>query len=71
MIKDIIRNILYPFDAYVFGIADLTGLIDKKFGEHRFRISIGKRLDNNIIDAIEHGPSMEYSIFIPPFLSKQ
>jgi len=60
MIQDIIKNNLHPLDEFVFGIADLTGLISKKFGEYRFGISVGKRLDDNIIDAIENGPTLEY-----------
>ncbi len=60
MIKDILKNNLTPIDEYIFGTADLTGLIDKKFGEYRFGISIGKRLDDRIIDSIVNGPTMEY-----------
>ena len=60
MIEDILRRNLYPLENYIFGTADLTGLIDKKFGEYRFGISVGKRLDDNIIDAIENGPTLEY-----------
>jgi epoxyqueuosine reductase len=60
MISEILKNSLYPLDEYVFGTADLTGLIDKKFSEYRFGISIGKRLDDNIIDAIDNGPTIEY-----------
>jgi len=60
MIRDILINTLLPEDEYIFGTADLTGLINKKFGEYRFGISIGKRLDDMIIDAIENGPTLEY-----------
>lgn len=60
MIKDILKNNLIPLDEYIFGTADLSGLIDKKFGEYRFGICIGKRLDDSIIDAIESGPTLEY-----------
>ncbi|HUS85917.1 MAG TPA: hypothetical protein VMW76_01655 [Bacteroidales bacterium] len=60
MIRDILKNNLCPLDEYIFGTADLTGLIDKKFGEYRFGISVGKRLDDNIINAIANGPTIEY-----------
>lgn len=60
MIEEIIIRNLNPRENYIFGTADLTGLIDKKFGEYRFGISIGKGLDDNIIDAIENGPTLDY-----------
>lgn len=60
MINDILRKNLVPTDEYIFGTADLTGLVDKKFDEYRFGISIGKRLDDSIINAIENGPTIEY-----------
>ena len=58
--EDIIIRNLYPREKYIFGTADLTGLIHKKFGEYRFGICVGKRLEDNIIDTIENGPTMEY-----------
>jgi len=54
-----IKNLI-PREEYIFGTADLTRLIDKKFGEYRYGISIGKKLDDGIIDAIENGPTLEY-----------
>jgi epoxyqueuosine reductase len=63
MIIDILKNNLSPIDEYIFGTADLTGLIDEKFGEYRFGISIGRRLDDKIIDAIVNGPTIEYYDF--------
>jgi epoxyqueuosine reductase len=60
MISDILKNNLIPLDEYIFGTADLTGFIDKKFGEYRFGISIGRRLEDRIIDAIVNGPTIEY-----------
>jgi epoxyqueuosine reductase len=60
MITDILKNHLSPLHEYVFGTADLTGLIDEKFGEYRFGISIGRKLDDNIIDAIVNGPTLAY-----------
>ena len=60
MIRDILQNNLTPSDEFIFGTADLTGLIDEKFGAYRYGISIGKRLNNKIIDAILNGPTIEY-----------
>jgi len=60
MILDLLKNNLHPNDEFIFGLADLTGLVDKKFGEFQYGISIGKKLDNRIVDAIENGPTMNY-----------
>lgn len=60
MIKDIIKNNLIPAEDFIFGFADLHGLIDKKFNGFYYGISIGKRLDDKIIDGIKDGPTMEY-----------
>lgn len=46
--------------TYLIGTADLRGLIDKKYGDFNYGISIGKRLDDRIIDSICDGPTLEY-----------
>jgi epoxyqueuosine reductase len=46
--------------TYLAGLADLRGLLDKKYGDYQYGISIGKRLDDNIIDSIQYGPTLEY-----------
>ncbi|MBT6006205.1 MAG: hypothetical protein HOG79_10830, partial [Prolixibacteraceae bacterium] len=60
MLKEIVKNNLIPFNNFIFGTADLNGLIDKKFGDFQFGISIGKKLDDKIIDDIKTGPTLEY-----------
>lgn len=60
MISAILTNNLIPSDEFIFGTADLHGLTDEKFCEYKFGISIGKRLDDSIIDDIVDGPTMEY-----------
>jgi len=60
MITQVLEDILQPSDHYIFGLADLRGLIDQKFGEYTFGISIGKRLDDEIINGIVDGPTMAY-----------
>jgi epoxyqueuosine reductase len=60
MLREIVENNLIPLDNFIYGTADLNGLIDKKFGEFHFGISIGKRLNDNIIDDIINGPTIEY-----------
>ena len=60
MILDLLRNNLYPEDEFIFGIADLTGLVDQKFGEFQYGISIGKKLNDGILDPVHNGPTLEY-----------
>lgn len=47
-------------DSYIFGFADLNGLLHEKHSNFRYGIVIGKGLDYNIIDSIEKGPNKEY-----------
>lgn len=46
--------------TYLVGTADLRGLVDKKYRDFHYGISIGKRLDDKIIDSIYEGPTLEY-----------
>jgi hypothetical protein len=47
IIADILDNHLVPKQEYIYGFADLSGIVDKQFGDFHFGISIGKRLDNS------------------------
>jgi len=60
MIDSVLQNKLVPSDNYIYGTAVLSGLIDKKFGNFQFGLSIGKKLDDKIVDSIEFGPTLEY-----------
>lgn len=60
MIREVIEKHLVPKEDYIYGFADLTDLIDESFGNYQFGISIGKRLDNSIVDGIYNGPTVEY-----------
>ena len=60
MVREIIKKNLIPRTDFIFGFVDLNGLIDKKFDGFRYGISIGKRLDDGIIDRITNGPTLEY-----------
>ncbi|MBC8465595.1 hypothetical protein H8D57_01075, partial [bacterium] len=59
-ISTILQKHLQPKDDFIHGFADLTGLIDEKFGGYTFGISIGKRLDNRIVEKVITGPTLEY-----------
>ena len=60
MISNILNNNLIPSEQYIYGMADLTRIIDNKYSEFQYGISIGKRLDDSIVDNIENGPTIEY-----------
>jgi hypothetical protein len=58
-IGEIIRRHLVPSENYIYGFADLTGLLDKKFSGFNYGISIGKKLDYSIVRRITGGPTRE------------
>jgi epoxyqueuosine reductase len=45
---------------YEYGFADLTGLLAPQFSGFTHGISVLRKLDNSIIDAITDGPTREY-----------
>lgn len=59
MINELLEY-LTPADEYISGTADLTGLVEQKFGKYKLGISIGKKLDDRIIEALKDGPTLEY-----------
>lgn len=60
MIKRIIEKHLTPSQDYIFGFANLDGLLPGEYSEYRFGISIGKKLDESIISSLNCGPTIEY-----------
>jgi epoxyqueuosine reductase QueG len=59
-IIEIIQRHLIPAENYIFGFADLTGLLSRKFEGFNYGISLGRKLENSIVDNISEGPTMEY-----------
>lgn len=59
-IDEILIRHLVPEENYIYGFADLTGLLNKKFEGFNWGISIGHKLDHSIVDKIIEGPSAEY-----------
>lgn len=59
-LRNIIGKHLVPNQDYIYGFADLKGLLPEKYSNFRFGISIGRRLDDFIIDNLENGPTIEY-----------
>jgi epoxyqueuosine reductase QueG len=60
IIENIIREHLLPAENFIFGFADLTGLLQNKFTGFNYGISIGLRLDSVIVEKIINGPTPEY-----------
>ncbi len=59
-LESIIGETLSGRGEYVFGFADITGLLNNLYRDYRGAISIGKKLDDDIIDPIAEGPTREY-----------
>jgi len=59
-IAAILKKNLVPEENFVFGYSDMKDLIAGKFPGFRYAISIGKRLDDRIIDKLQDGPTLEY-----------
>jgi epoxyqueuosine reductase len=62
IIDEIVRRHLIPVENHIYGFADLTGLLQNKFTEFDFGISIGRKLDSVIVDKIINGPTPEYHL---------
>jgi epoxyqueuosine reductase QueG len=60
MIEQILQRHLQPEAQYIYGFANLTGLLDPKFEGFNWGISIGKKLDDRIVDLVISGPTREY-----------
>jgi epoxyqueuosine reductase QueG len=60
MIEQIIEKRLTISKDYIYGFASLKGLLADEYKEYPYGISIGKRLDNTIVDSIKNGPTIEY-----------
>ncbi len=60
LINHILDKYLVPRDEFIYGFADLTDIIDKQFGNFKYGISIGKKLNYRIVDSVQNGPNLEY-----------
>ncbi|MFC2118041.1 4Fe-4S double cluster binding domain-containing protein [Bacteroidota bacterium] len=59
MIDEIINKFINKED-FVYGFAEVSGLLSGIYSEYNYGIVIGKRLDKNIIDSINNGPTQTY-----------
>ena len=60
LVRTIVERHLIPMERYIYGIADVEGVLDPQFSAFRSGISIGQRLDDGIVDDITSGPTLEY-----------
>lgn len=63
MQEKIIENVrnLVPDDGWhIWGFADLTGMLHERFKDFSYGISIGKRLDDAVMDTVVKGPNPPY-----------
>lgn len=58
MIEQIIER-LVPGKDYIYGFANLEGLLIDEYKDYSYGISIGKKLDDRIVDSIAEGPTLE------------
>ena len=58
--SDIIDRAVPSNGLYIAGFADLSSCIPAKFRATPFALSIGRKLDDGIIDGIIRGPTREY-----------
>ncbi len=59
-VHKILTNHLLPAENYIYGYADLSELLDKKFEGYNYGISIGRILNKAIVDKVINGPTLEY-----------
>src|SRR4030042_4437 len=59
-IKEVVWNTIPDESEYIVGFANLEGLLHQRFRAYEYGISIGKKLDDAIIDGIAEGPTHEY-----------
>lgn len=60
MVKEVVEHHLKPATGYIYGFCDLRGLLPEKYKEYGYGISIGKKLDDIIVDKLTEGPTLEY-----------
>jgi epoxyqueuosine reductase len=59
-IESIISKRLKPSSDYIYGLANLNGFLPDEYKNYSLGISIGKRLDDKIVDAVVQGPNVDY-----------
>ena len=60
ILHQILQKHLIPSGEYIYGFASMKGLLHEKYDGYFFGISIGRKLDDNIINGIKDAPTLEY-----------
>jgi epoxyqueuosine reductase len=60
LVKEIIDSCLDDPRLYIYGFADLRGLVNGKYAGYPYGIVIGRKLDDAILDTIVDGPTGAY-----------
>jgi epoxyqueuosine reductase QueG len=59
-LESVISKRLIPSSDFIYGFANLSGLLPDEYKNYPLGISIGKRLDDKIVNTIKQGPNVEY-----------
>lgn len=59
-VLEIIRGRIHDGGQHIWGFADLSGLLHERFRGYTHGITIGKRLDDTIMDSVAAAPNIEY-----------
>jgi epoxyqueuosine reductase QueG len=60
LVNNVLDKYLNDDRKFIYGFADLRGLLKDQYKVYGYGISIGKKLDDTIIDNIVSGPTMQY-----------
>jgi epoxyqueuosine reductase len=60
ILHQILEKHLIPSNEYIYGFANMNGLLHKKYEDYPFGVSIGRKLDDNIVNGIKDAPTLEY-----------
>jgi len=59
-IESIVEKLIPNEDDYIVGYANLENLLEAPLDRYQYGIVVGKRLDDEVIDALEEGPTWAY-----------
>lgn len=59
-IESIISKRLIPSSDFIYGLANLNGFLPDEYKNYSLGISIGKRLDDRIVNTVAQGPNVDY-----------
>jgi epoxyqueuosine reductase len=60
MIDEIVCSHLSPSAGFVYGFADMHGLLPEEYKNLPYAISIGMRMDDKAVDTVRDRPTLEY-----------